>query len=158
MGIKNNAFKILLAEDDDNHAELILYTMSNNGFECHIDRVADGEKALKFLRKEAPYNEAEFPDLLLLDLKMPRVDGLDVLCEIKVDPMLRLLPVIMLTTSNAKVDRVKAYANHVNSYITKPMDFEELSKLTKLIFDYWENWNQNIRDIKPEDLSKLNTE
>ena len=97
----------------------------------------DGVEAIKFLRKEAPYTEAMTPDLILLDLNLPKRDGREVLEEIKTDDLLKRIPVVILTTSNAEQDILKSYNLHVNCYINKPVDFDRFFEIIQKIEDFW---------------------
>ena len=103
----------------------------------HLSVVENGEEALSFLRREGSFAEAPRPDLILLDLNLPRMDGREALAEIKSDPALKRIPVIILTTSSAQDDITKAYDNHVNCYITKPVNLEQFIHVLKSIEDFW---------------------
>lgn len=127
----------LLVEDDDDHAELIIRNLDRQNGHHTYDRVSDGAEALQFLRKAGSFAAARRPDVIILDLKLPKVDGHDVLAQIKDDPDLRRIPVIVLTTSDADADRAKAYDRHVNSYLVKPFAFEQLRTLVEELAHYW---------------------
>ncbi|WP_121193481.1 response regulator [Motilibacter peucedani] len=99
--------------------------------------VSDGAKALEFLRREGDYADAPTPDLILLDLNLPRKDGREVLSEIKNDPALRTIPVVVLTTSEAQEDVVRSYSLHANAYVTKPVDFERFIAVVRQIDDFF---------------------
>ncbi|HEY7281510.1 MAG TPA: response regulator [Actinomycetota bacterium] len=99
--------------------------------------VHDGEQAMAFLRREDGYGDAPRPDLVLLDLNMPRMDGREVLAQIKGDPDLRTIPVVVLTTSEAEADIVKAYDLHANAYITKPVDLEAFLDAVRVVEEFW---------------------
>ena len=101
--------------------------------------VNDGEAALKFLRGEAPHEDGVRPDLVLLDLNMPRMDGREVLEQVKADPALRLIPIVVLTTSEAEQDVLRSYELHANCYIRKPIDFEQFIGVVKSIESFWLN-------------------
>ena len=103
----------------------------------HVSVVGDGEEALAFLRKEGKYASAAQPDLILLDLNLPKKDGREVLTEIRRDPHLMLIPVVVLTTSTAEQDVLKTYELHANCYIKKPVDFEQFTRVVKVIEDFW---------------------
>ncbi len=107
-----------------------------------VDRVADGEQALAYLRREGSFREAPRPDIILLDLKLPGIDGHEVLAVLKKDPSLCCIPVVVLTTSAAEADRARAYYNHANSYLTKPVDFEKFNQMVQDLKLYWCVWNQ----------------
>jgi len=97
----------------------------------------NGVEAMAFLRKEGRYSGAPRPDLIFLDLNMPRKDGREVLQELKADPQLKLIPVVILTTSKAEQDIVKSYGLHANCYITKPVDFERFAEVVQTVQDFW---------------------
>jgi two-component system, chemotaxis family, response regulator Rcp1 len=97
----------------------------------------DGEEAILYLRKTGIYSEAATPDLILLDLNLPKKDGREVLAEIKSDPNLKCIPVIILTTSSAERDIMNTYAHHANCYIMKPVDFDQFIKVIRSIEDFW---------------------
>jgi chemotaxis family two-component system response regulator Rcp1 len=103
----------------------------------NLSVVRDGEEALAFLRREGQHASAQRPDLILLDLNLPRKDGREVLSEIKRDEELRSIPVVVLTTSSAEADILKSYALHANCYITKPVDLEQFVNVVKSIDDFW---------------------
>ena len=139
MSLKSLHF--LLVEDDDAHAELVGMALQENGVKTTVDRVRDGEEALAYLRREGDYAEAARPDVILLDLKVPKMDGLEVLASIKEDPTLRRIPVLVMTTSDAEADRARAYYNHANSYLVKPADFEKFHAMIRDMKYYWAAWN-----------------
>lgn len=135
---------ILLVEDNLDHAELIVRTFDENRVANKVHHVIDGEAALDFLFRRGKYADPEKsprPHLILLDLRLPKVDGLDVLLEVKEDPDLKHIPVVVLTTSEAEGDVAGAYENHVNSYLVKPVDFAKFTKLMKDLGFYWLGWN-----------------
>jgi CheY-like chemotaxis protein len=135
----------LLVEDDDDHAELVAIALkAENGTSKTVDRVSNGEEALAYLRKQGKYVSKPRPTVVLLDLKLPRVDGHDVLAAMKADPELRSIPVVVLTTSQSQEDKVKAYGNYANSYLAKPMDFGEFSRMVREMTHYWAAWNQSL--------------
>lgn len=135
------ALRYLIVDDNDDHAALIQRNLRKTSPESTIDRVCDGFAALQFLRQKGPYAEAERPDLMLLDLKMPGMDGIEVLKRIKSDETLRGIPVVMLSTSAAESDRRRAYATYVNSYLVKPMEFSGFRTLVKELCHYWGDVN-----------------
>ncbi len=138
----NRAVRYLLVEDDDDHAALIERSLRRVSPNSVTHRVADGISALQYLRREGSEGESWVrPDVILLDLKLPGVNGLQVLKEVKADNDLRTIPVIMLTTSDAESDRDAAYAQHVNSYLVKPMEFSGFTELVREICHYWGNVN-----------------
>jgi CheY-like chemotaxis protein len=129
---------ILLVEDnpaDVRLTEEALKETANALARLHV--VMDGSEALEFLHKQGEFASAPRPDLMLLDLNLPRVDGRQVLAEVKSDPDLRRIPVVVLTTSPSEDDIVGAYNQHVNSYIRKPVDLDEFLAVLKAIDDYW---------------------
>ena len=140
MGTKPIHF--LLVEDDDDHAFLVERALNDNHVSNAVDRVADGEQALAYLRQQGEFADKALPDVILLDLKLPKVDGHEVLHELKDDAGLRTIPVVVLTTSQAESDKAKAYYNHANSYLTKPVDFEKFHQMIKDLKLYWCVWNQ----------------
>lgn len=133
--------RFLLVEDDDSHAELVELALADNRIANDFRRVNDGQAALAYLRGEAPYGAHPRPDVILLDLKLPKIDGLDVLRQVKNDPLLRTIPVVILTTSAAEVDRARAYEHHANSYVVKPIDFDQFHRMVKDLQLYWTAWN-----------------
>jgi CheY-like chemotaxis protein len=135
---------VLLVEDNDDHAELVMRTLADHRVINHIQRVSDGQTALDYLFRLGEYADPERsprPHLILLDLRLPRVDGLEVLKTIKSAPELRQIPVVVLTTSAAERDVARAYTNYVNSYLVKPVGFEEFTQLMKDLGFYWLGWN-----------------
>ena len=128
---------ILLVEDNPGDADLVLEALEYSKLHNTVHIVSDGEKAMLFLRREAPYTKVPRPDLILLDLNLPRKDGREVLAEIKADDDLRIIPVIILTTSKADEDVLKAYQLHANCYIPKPFDFTQLVTIVRSIEEFW---------------------
>ncbi|MFI4873266.1 MAG: response regulator [Phycisphaerales bacterium JB061] len=131
----------LLVEDDNAHAELVTMSLVENNVANTIQRVSDGEQALKYLKREGEYADADRPDLILLDLKLPKIDGLEVLERIKSDDDLHSIPVVVLTTSSHERDVNTAYNNYANSYLTKPVDFSQFHKMIRDLGLYWSVWN-----------------
>jgi len=124
---------VLLVEDDEGDV-----LMTREAFEYYKIRntlhvVRDGEKALQFVRREGEYADAPRPGLILMDLNLPRRDGLEVLAELKDDPDLRVIPVVILTTSQAEEDILRSYALHANAYVSKPVDFERFIDVIRQI-------------------------
>lgn len=132
-----SAAEILLVEDNPGDVHLTLEALTKAKIRNKLHVVADGEEALAFLRKQGQYALAPRPGLILLDLNMPRKDGREVLREIKTDPSLRRIPVVVLTTSQAEADVHTAYDLHANCYITKPVDFERFNQIIRLIHEFW---------------------
>lgn len=128
---------ILLVEDNPGDARLAEEAMKEAKVRNKLYVVKDGVEAMAFLRREGPYAAMPRPDLILLDLNLPRKDGREVLAEIKQDPSLRRIPVVVLTTSQADEDVVKSYDLRVNCYIAKPVDLEQFMKVIKAIDDFW---------------------
>jgi two-component system, chemotaxis family, response regulator Rcp1 len=129
--------EILLAEDNDNDLMLTRVAFKRTGLAVQLHHVKDGEQCMAFLRKQGPYAAAPTPDILLLDLKMPRMDGREVLTAIAADENLRHLPVVILTTSNADQEILSLYKLRCSSYIVKPVDFEQFVRMIKLFSEYW---------------------
>src|SRR5688572_11268354 len=129
--------KILLVEDNEGDILLTLEAFRQASITKHIDVVRDGEEAIQYLNKKNQYTDAETPDLIFLDINLPRVDGKEVLQHVKSTEMLANIPVIMLTTSDAKEDIDECYNKGVNCYITKPADLKIFFDVIKLIRDFW---------------------
>lgn len=129
--------EILLVEDNPGDVRLTLEASKENKMFNNISIVNDGVKALAFLRREGDYSNAPRPDIILLDLNLPKKDGREVLAEIKADDNLKNIPTIILTTSQSDEDILKAYGLNANCYITKPVDFEQFIRVVKSIEDYW---------------------
>lgn len=132
----------LLIEDDDDHAHLVIRNLQKARIGNEIHRVPDGVEALAFLRQQGQYAGQSRPDIILLDLKLPKLDGHEVLADIKNDPDLQMIPVVVMTTSNAEADRERAYEHHANSYVVKPVDFDKFKQLVVDLSLYWGVWNQ----------------
>ena len=141
---------VMLVEDNVDHAELVIRTLEEHSISNRVHHFLDGQSALDYL-----FHRGEFagqtsnarPHVILLDLRLPRVDGIDVLKAIKEDDNLKTIPVVVLTTSEAEKDVARAYYNHANSYLVKPVGFEEFKKLMDDLGFYWLSWNTNP-DIK----------
>ena len=129
--------KILLVEDNPGDARLTAEALRDGKVRNELHTVSDGVEALAFLRREGPYAGKPRPDLILLDLNMPRKDGRQVLEEVKRDDVLRSIPVVVLTTSRAEQDIVTSYNLHANCYISKPVDFDEFIRAVRGIEDFW---------------------
>jgi chemotaxis family two-component system response regulator Rcp1 len=128
---------ILLVEDNAGDVELAREALGDCKLHNRLHAVDDGEKAMAFLRRQDPYAEAPRPDLILLDLNLPRKDGREVLAEVKADDSLKSIPVVILTTSRAEEDVLKSYNLHANCYITKPMGLDQFMHVVKSIQDFW---------------------
>ena len=128
---------ILLVEDNPGDIRLTKEVLKEGKISNKLNIVMDGEEALLFLKKSGKYTNAATPDIILLDLNLPKKDGREVLAEIKADPELMLIPVIVLTTSQAEQDILYMYSNHANCYITKPVDFNQFINVVRSIEDFW---------------------
>ena len=129
--------EILLVEDNPGDARLTMEALREGRVRNNLYHVKDGVEAMAFLNREEPFAEAPMPDLILLDLNMPRKDGRDVLSEIRQDRRLELIPFVVLTTSEAEQDIVKSYKLHPNCYVTKPVDLEKFLGIIRTIEDFW---------------------
>lgn len=134
--------RFLLVEDDDDHALLAERAIRKARIVNTIDRVRDGEEAIAYLKQEGKFEDAELPTVVLLDLKLPKKSGIEVLQEIRKDPNLAPLPVVVLTTSGNEKDISAAYGLNVNSYLRKPVDFEQFHKMVADLCLYWGVWNK----------------
>jgi CheY-like chemotaxis protein len=137
--------EILMVEDNLYDEELALHALKNHNLANHIEVVRDGAKALEYIFCTGAYTHRDIddmPKLILLDLKLPKVDGLEVLRRIKSDPRTRTIPIVMLTSSSQDRDIVNSYQLGVNSYIVKPVDFEQFSQAVQQIGFYWLLLNQ----------------
>ena len=128
---------VLLAEDNPGDQQLVRIALAETSSNCELHAVADGVEALAFLRREGEYAGAERPDLVLLDLNMPRMGGHEVLEAIKSDPDLKAIPMVVLTTSAAYKDRRRAYDLHVNSFVRKPVDLDQFFVVMQTLHDFW---------------------
>lgn len=138
--MRNTQMDLLLVEDNEDHAELILRTLDRLGSFIRTHHVADGEEAMDYLLHQGKYADPEdspMPSLILLDLRLPRLDGMTVLKQIKESETLRLIPTVILTSSESENDIYNAYSNHVNSFLVKPMDGIRFSNLIREIEEYW---------------------
>jgi CheY-like chemotaxis protein len=129
--------EVLLVEDNPGDAQLTRIALSDGKMCINLSLTEDGVDALAFLRKEGKYVDAPRPDLILLDLNLPRKDGREVLAEIKADPSLKRIPVVVLTTSQSDTDILQAYELAANCFITKPVDFDQFVKIVQTIEDFW---------------------
>ncbi len=135
--ILERRLEILLVDDNPGDVRLTVEALKDGDVQNRLHTARDGKEAIAFLRREGAYDGAPRPDLVLLDLNMPGVNGLQVLAEIKQDPVLRSIPVIILTGSHAMDDIVKTYDLDANCYVTKPDDFEQFILTVKSITDFW---------------------
>jgi CheY-like chemotaxis protein len=129
--------EVLLVEDDPGDVLLIREAFDFNKVHNNLNVVNDGEQALAYLRREGEHAGSHRPDLILLDLNLPRKDGREVLAEVKADAELRTIPVVVLTTSEAEEDVLKSYQLHANAYVTKPVDFERFVAIVRQIDDFF---------------------
>lgn len=129
--------EILLVEDNPADVRLTKEALKDGKLLNHLSVVGDGVEALAFLRGQGKYNDAPRPDLILLDLNLPKKDGREVLAELKTDERLKSIPVVVLTVSKAEEDILKTYKLHANCYITKPVDLDQFIKVTQSIEDFW---------------------
>ena len=129
--------EILLVEDNPGDADLVREALEESKILNTLHVVEDGVKALAFLRQEGAYPDVPRPDLILLDLNLPKKSGHEVLAELKQDPQLSRIPVVILTSSDAERDVMKAYNLHANAYITKPVDLDQFAEVVKSIEDFW---------------------
>ena len=129
--------KILLVEDNPADARLAVEALEESRVRSKLYHVDDGVQAMNFLHRQNEFRDAPLPDLILLDLNLPRKDGREVLEEIKGDPKLKMIPVIVLTTSAAERDLVKTYHLHANAYIVKPLDYDEFGEVVRAIDAFW---------------------
>jgi CheY-like chemotaxis protein len=136
---------ILLVEDDPAHAEIVNRNLAGFRVANRLMHVDDGQKALDYLYRQGEFAEPETsprPGIILLDLRLPKVDGLEVLEIVKSDPDLGQIPVVVLTTSAEEADMMKAYDSHANSYLVKPVAFQDFVEMMKVIGYYWLVWNE----------------
>jgi CheY-like chemotaxis protein len=133
----NHQIDILLVEDNPGDVRLTMEALKEAKLLNTVAHVPDGVEAIAYLHKKGKYSEASRPDLILLDLNLPKKDGREVLAEIKNDPNLKRIPVVILTTSRAEQDILKAYNLHANCYITKPVDLDQFVRVAKSIDDFW---------------------
>jgi CheY-like chemotaxis protein len=132
-----NAIDVLLVDDDPGDTLMIREAFADNKVRNDLASVADGVQAMRYLRREGEYANAPRPDLILLDLNLPRKDGREVLAEIKGDPALATIPVVVLTTSHAEEDVLRSYQLHANAYVTKPVDFERFIEVVRQIDEFF---------------------
>jgi CheY-like chemotaxis protein len=137
VGMTGRPVEILLVEDNPGDVRLTIEALREGKVRNHLSVAEDGEEALAFLRREGSHAGAPRPDLILLDLNLPRKDGREVLAEIKADPRLRSIPVVILTTSQADQDVARSYELSANCYVTKPIDLEQFIGVVRSIETFW---------------------
>lgn len=131
------AIEILLVEDNEADARLACEALRDGKLHNRLHHVVDGAQAMAFLHRDAPYADAPIPDIVLLDLNLPGIDGREVLRRIKEDTALRAIPVVVLTSSSAESDVLRTYELLANCFITKPVDFEQFVRVVRQIEDFW---------------------
>ena len=136
-GLERKLVEILLVEDNPGDVRLTQEALKETKVLNRLNVVSDGFEAMAYLRKENGFSDAVSPDLILLDLNLPRKDGREILKEIKSDPALRRIPVVILTVSQAEQDIMKTYDLHANCYITKPINLDQFVEVVKAIEDFW---------------------
>lgn len=134
---KARPIEILLVEDSPSDTELTIEAIKDFKVSNHVSVVEDGVQALQFLRRQGAYAEAPRPDLIMLDLNLPRKDGREVLADIKGDEHLKAIPIVVLTTSRAERDILHAYQLNANCYITKPVDFNQFLDVIRTVESFW---------------------
>ncbi len=135
--ILGQPIQVLLVEDNPGDAHLTRIALQDGKMQIQLSIVEDGVEAMAFLRRQGKYANAAHPDLILLDLNLPKKDGREVLSEIKADEALRRIPVVVLTTSQAEEDILQAYDLSANCYITKPVGFDQFVRIVQSIEDFW---------------------
>ncbi|HEU4486251.1 MAG TPA: response regulator [Povalibacter sp.] len=141
-----NSGYVLLADDNATDAELTTRALAIGGVSRNIVWVQDGEAALDYLLRKGQYAQRQpgNPRLMLLDLHMPKIDGLDVLARIKADPQLRSIPIVVMSSSDQESDMVRSYEKHANSYIVKPVDFKQFTDQVSTLGQYWMKVNRAL--------------
>lgn len=134
---RGDPIEILLAEDNPGDAKLTRKALENGDIRNNLHVASDGVEAMQFLRQEGGYADAPRPDLLLLDLNMPKKDGRQVMEDMEADPSLRRIPVVVLTSSDAEEDIVRSYELNANAYLTKPVDFDGFVDIVNRLEDFW---------------------
>jgi len=135
--LQSQVVDVLLVEDDPGDVLMTREAFGQHKIRNELHVVTDGEQALQFLRRTGDYADAPRPGLILLDLNLPRRDGLEVLAELKADPVLKVIPVVILTTSQAEQDILRSYALHANAYVSKPVDFERFMDVIRQIDNFF---------------------
>lgn len=129
--------RVLLVEDNPGDTDLIRESLQSGKLHLHVSSVSDGVEALAFLRKTGVHADAETPDILLLDLNLPKLSGPEVLAEMKRDARLRIIPVVILTSSDAEADVLSSYKLGANCYVTKPVGLEAFQKIVRSVEEFW---------------------
>lgn len=137
LNANSTPIEILLVEDNPGDARLTREALREGKIRNNLHHAIDGVEALAFLKREGDKKDAPMPDLVLLDLNLPRKDGRQVLSEMKADPRLCMIPVVVLTTSEAEMDIVKSYQLHANCYIAKPVDLDKFIEIVRAIENFW---------------------
>ncbi|ABL00327.1 response regulator [Pelobacter propionicus] len=142
--MRDDPFVILLVEDDQAHAEIVRRSLEGFRVANRLEHVCDGQAALEYLGGQGQWSRLPHPrpHLILLDLRLPKVDGLELLGNIKAEPRLASIPVVVLSTSDADKDMLRASENHANSYLVKPLDLDEFVRMIGALGDYWLGWNK----------------
>jgi chemotaxis family two-component system response regulator Rcp1 len=135
--IGQRPIEILMVEDSPSDAQLTIEALGMAKITNHLTHIEDGADAMAFLRRQGPHTDAPRPDLILLDLNLPRKDGREVLAELKEDADLKKIPVVVLTTSRSEQDVLRSYELHANCYITKPVDFTQFMEVVKSVEHFW---------------------
>lgn len=135
--VHSNTVEVLLVDDDDGDIELTKQALLNSKIKVNLSVCFDGVEALQYLRREEAFKDAKRPDLVLLDLNMPKKDGRQTLNEIRSDPTLKELPVVILTTSEADEDIIRSYKLGCNCYVAKPVGLDEFSNMLQILKDFW---------------------
>lgn len=131
------SFFLLMVDDNEADVELFRLIMKKANMDVQFDTVGDGEKLIRFLKKEPPYENVPMPNLILLDINMPRMNGIEALKYIKNNDSFKMIPVLMFTSSNRKEDIITCYKEHANAYILKPFQIEEFIKIITTLKEYW---------------------
>lgn len=132
-----NPIEVLLVEDSEADAVMVKETLLDSKLKMNLNVVHDGVEAMHYLQRKGKYQQQRTPDLIILDLNLPKKDGREVLAEIKEDDRIKQIPVVVLTTSSAEEDIVRSYKLHANCYITKPLDFDQFAKIVASIESFW---------------------
>ncbi len=137
MDSPRRTVEILLVEDNPGEVRLTIEALRDAKIRNNLHVAQDGDEALAFLRRQGPYAHAVRPDLIILDLNLPKKDGREVLAEVKEDPSLRRIPVVVVTTSSLEADIMRSYDLHANCYITKPVDLDQFIQVVRSIEAFW---------------------